>query len=132
MVCGLYYYFYNELAFMVLDMLNPVGQVPPSFTTLPYHGRFFVATPPRPVPLASPIRGVPDQSSLAVGDCPEPAHLGGWLIDRSSPLERQRGQMPSSVEMSALSSGGWIITLLLTLSQSESCATIGRYSPCSN
>jgi len=26
LVCGLYYYFYNELAFMVLDMLDPVGQ----------------------------------------------------------------------------------------------------------
>lgn len=130
-MCGLYYYFYNELAFMVLDMLDPVGQVPPSPTTLPYHDRFFVATPPRPVPLASPIRGVPDQLSLTVGDGHKPAHLGGWLIDRSSPLERQRRQMPSSVAMSALSSGGWIITLFLTLSQSESRATIGRYSPCS-
>jgi hypothetical protein len=27
LVCGLYYYFYNELAFMVLDLLDPVGQV---------------------------------------------------------------------------------------------------------
>jgi len=26
LVCGMYYYFYNELAFMVLDMLDPVGQ----------------------------------------------------------------------------------------------------------
>jgi len=26
LVCGLYYYFYNELAFMVLDLLDPVGQ----------------------------------------------------------------------------------------------------------
>ncbi|EKX42361.1 hypothetical protein GUITHDRAFT_111637 [Guillardia theta CCMP2712] len=26
LVCGLYYYFYNEMAFMVLDLLDPVGQ----------------------------------------------------------------------------------------------------------
>jgi hypothetical protein len=26
LVCGLYYYTYNEMAFMVLDLLDPVGQ----------------------------------------------------------------------------------------------------------
>ena len=66
LVCGLYYYTYNEMAFMVTDMLDPTSQVPPCTDRASVapasgadcaEGTCVPRTPPRAVTLQHTSRG---------------------------------------------------------------------------